>query len=836
MLLVYSVLLYVISVCSAISGLTKRNSTGLTDAVAWDSHSLFIQGQRVFILSAEIHPWRLPGNPDLWADILQKVKSNGFNTVSFYINWAVHYPTPSTNNGKGDFQEGTYRDIQRFIDEAKKAGLWLIARCAEGSLKLMAKRRAVAFLVGLAISQVAFVRITQAIMKAENEFSASAANNIYMQAIIDLYRANGVVVPITHNDQHAGQAGNFSPDRPGTHVDIYCGDSYPQGANRWAQVQAIYYSAHVANAPNNPLCLAEFGGGFLLGWGAAAPGGTGYEKYSNDLTDASYVGLLETIHGSGLYIDPSSVLFGGTNWGQTVEPTVYSSYDYGGGINENRVATPKMNEMRLQGLFLRVSRDLLGATLIANGTNYTSSNSIHTAELRNLDNGAAFYIIRQNASTSTAVTTTLLTVDTSVGPIVIPKSGNITFNGRESKILVTDYIFGTTATHILYSTAEIDATDYIILYGPVGQTGETAFLFGNGPTVSGPPTVLSNFANGILTLSYSLMRGSQFITIKNGAKTIVVTVLDKSTANTWHAPVIAGEGNFGEFFSIGTNQSVLVSGPYLVRTAKISGSTLALTGDLNGTTSVEFLAPSNVQALTWNGVPAPVAKSSHGSFSASLRPQQSGVSLPVLSDWKVSGSLPEIDPAFDDSSFITADLTTTNGGAAKPPDTFRGYLNEGGLYAERIGAHLPGFPDSSWATGTPLAGVSGAGINFYRTTFDLNIPDGVDIPIRLSITPSATASNFRVQIYLNGWQVGKYTNNIGPQTLFVLPAGILRRKSVNTLALSLWSLDAGGASIADLQIVSDGTFSTSLPLEDYASPDYEDQKHLRPVAEFVKPM
>lgn len=26
---------------------------------------------------------------------------------------------------------------------------------------------------------------------------------------------------ITHNDQHAGQAGNFSPDRPGTHVDIY---------------------------------------------------------------------------------------------------------------------------------------------------------------------------------------------------------------------------------------------------------------------------------------------------------------------------------------------------------------------------------------------------------------------------------------------------------------------------------------------------------------------------------------------------------------------------------------------------------------------------------------
>jgi hypothetical protein len=48
-------------------------------------------------------------------------------------------------------------------------------------------------------------------------------------------------------------------------------------------------------------------------------------------------------------------------------------------------------------------------------------------------------------------------------------------------------------------------------------------------------------------------------------------------------------------------------------------------------------------------------------------------------------------------------------------------LNEGGLYAERIGAHLPGFDDSEWADGTPLSGggISEAGVNFYRTTFDL---------------------------------------------------------------------------------------------------------------------
>ena len=49
-------------------------------------------------------------------------------------------------------------------------------------------------------------------------------------------------------------------------------------------------------------------------------------------------------------------------------------------------------------------------------------------------------------------------------------------------------------------------------------------------------------------------------------------------------------------------------------------------------------------------------------------------------------------------------------------------MNEGGLYAERIGAHLPGFDDSSWSDGSPLAadggGLTGAGVNFYRTTFN----------------------------------------------------------------------------------------------------------------------
>jgi len=79
--------------------------------------------------------------------------------------------------------------------------------------------------------------------------------------------------------------------------------------------------------------------------------------------------------------------------------------------------------------------------------------------------------------------------------------------------------------------------------------------------------------------------------------------------------------------------------------------------------------------------------------------------------------------------------------------------------------------------------------------------------------------------------------NLGrPQTLYVLPAGILRRRSANTLGLSLWSLDGSGAKLAGLQLVSDGIFSTSVQFDDYIAFDYPEQEILRPAPVNVLPM
>ncbi|KEQ73527.1 putative beta-galactosidase [Aureobasidium namibiae CBS 147.97] len=143
-------------------------------------------------------------------------------------------------------------------------------------------------------------------------------------------------------------------------------------------------------------------------------------------------------------------------------------------------------------------------------------------------------------------------------------------------------------------------------------------------------------------------------------------------------------------------------------------------------------------------------------------------------------------------------------------DRTRGPLNEGGLYAERQGYHLPGAPTSGWTNSTlgPMAGVTSPGVSFYATTFDLDMPAGYDIPISISFSNATSSSNgsatvaYRSQIFVNGYQFGKYVSNIGPQDVFPVPEGIFNYHGPNYFAVSLWALDEGGAKISNLSLVA----------------------------------
>ncbi|KAI5860679.1 glycoside hydrolase family 35 protein [Durotheca rogersii] len=145
-------------------------------------------------------------------------------------------------------------------------------------------------------------------------------------------------------------------------------------------------------------------------------------------------------------------------------------------------------------------------------------------------------------------------------------------------------------------------------------------------------------------------------------------------------------------------------------------------------------------------------------------------------------------------------LTGNLGGEAYR-DLARGPRNEGALFAERQGYHQPAPPSQAWLPASPIRdGIAAAGVAFYTTTFELDVPAGYDVPLSFVFANSTAGANYRCQLFVNGWQFGKFVANLGPQTNFPVPEGILNHNGVNTVAVTLWSLDEGGARLDGLSL------------------------------------
>lgn len=155
-------------------------------------------------------------------------------------------------------------------------------------------------------------------------------------------------------------------------------------------------------------------------------------------------------------------------------------------------------------------------------------------------------------------------------------------------------------------------------------------------------------------------------------------------------------------------------------------------------------------------------------------------------------------------------------------DPVRGPLNTVGLYGERNGWTLPGYPDGTW---TPVSSLSGtpvsAGVTWYRTSFGLTLPIGQDTSVALRFD-GAPPSGYRVMLFLNGWNLGQYGGGIGPQTDFVLPAGLLHQNGNNTLALAV--IAQGPAVLGPVSLVSEGSQRGGVTVSDVVAPGFDPQR------------
>jgi beta-galactosidase GanA len=157
-------------------------------------------------------------------------------------------------------------------------------------------------------------------------------------------------------------------------------------------------------------------------------------------------------------------------------------------------------------------------------------------------------------------------------------------------------------------------------------------------------------------------------------------------------------------------------------------------------------------------------KEGRGLIHASLS-NRGGKSFAVPITWKIQG----------------------NQGGEDVADPVRGPRNNGGLYGERQGWHLAEHDDRGWSAQPPPAA---AGTQWRRTSFELDVPPGHDASLALTIGDPATPRSpvaYRVLIFVNGWHMGQFVSNIGPQRTFVLPNGVLNPRGRNTIALAVTS-------------------------------------------------
>jgi beta-galactosidase len=359
-----------------------------------------------------------------------------------YFFWSFH----SASEGEFDFETGAH-DIQRLFDYAKDAGLYVIARAgpycnaetSAGGFALWAangqmgnertsdeayyeKWRPWILEVGKIIAKNQITNGGPVILNQhENELTETTYDPnhtlvVYMKQIAQVFEEAGIVVPSSHNEK--GMRGvSWSTDyhNVGGAINIYGLDSYPGGLsctnpNSGFRLVRTYYQWFQNYSFTQPSYMPEFEGGWFQPWG-----GSFYDTCAAELSPEFPDVYYKNNIGSRVTLHNIYMTFGGTNWGHSAAPVVYTSYDYASPLRETREIRDKLKQTKLIGLFTRVSADLLKTYMEGNGTGYTSDSSIFTWSLRNPDTNAGFYVLAHSTSSSRDATTFSLNVTTSAG-------------------------------------------------------------------------------------------------------------------------------------------------------------------------------------------------------------------------------------------------------------------------------------------------------------------------------------------------------------------------------------------------------------------------------------
>ncbi|MGY4719196.1 beta-galactosidase [Naumannella huperziae] len=733
--------------------------------VSYDGDSMIIDGKREYIYAAEYHYFRDP-SPGVWRDKLEKVRAGGYNAVSLYVAWN------QVSARAGEFDWSGVRDLGAVIDYAGELGLFVIVRPGP----FIGAETSAGGLPGwIKASEDPGRGATRTMLDAGREYLASVDEIIaprqwqfggpvigyqvdneycrdnlqrepdraYMAAMVDQVTEDGITVPLTANN-----CGTWDDL-----VDISGKDTYPIGWDCKAPQGRVpdLFEDFWDYKPGTPRYMVEYQGGMFDYWG-----GGGYANCTERYVDGkAEIALRNVALASGYTMQGIYMAVGGTNWGWSASPPLYTSYDYGAGVPEDRVLPAKYYESKARAYFMSTFEPLR-RTDAAPAPAVTDAD-VRVEARRNPETGTQFNFVHHRGDwNARADRSVRVTVPTRTGERTIPAEGTpeLRVGPRESRTVLTDYIFGSgdggnPGAELAYTTSDlmVDAPGrgrgrLGVLYGTKGDAGQTVLRYRGTrqPKVSvdgGEVSTTWDRATGELRLDYR-HDGVATVTIDGGGyRDLTLVIADSERAQRfWVLPADDGP--------------LVIEGPDLVRSATLSAGRLTLTGDTTGAgrTVTAHGRAANATAITWNG---------DGIRAGAELPAPAELTLPELTDWRRSPVDPQTAPGFDDSGWVRADRTTTNYQVVPQTPV--------SLYADDYGFHT--------------------GDIFYRGRFSTD-----RIPTRLDLTAhfSSDGSGGDYSVWLNGVFLGSH-GTTGQQNAveksFAIPAGTVRPNRPNVLAIQL---------------------------------------------------
>jgi len=652
---------------------------GTPKTITWDQHSMMVDGERIVVWSGEIHPFRLP-SPSLWRDVIQKMKASGFNGVAFYFDWGYHSSAP------GVYDFSNVRNVERALEIAAEEGMYVIARTGPyvnaeltggGYPGWMLRQRGEArtddplYLAAtdewmsqinpiIARHQLTTGGGTVIAYQLENELGKVEPKHVrQMEHLAKKAREDGITVPFFHNA--AGRLPDWTPKNstaPWANsgpTDMYAFDGYPGGtcnvhadpsgpsiAPDWGIYGKGGTKVGSLSSPNTPGFAAELGGGWFDYWGSngtydctSKRQGVGYQRvfYGTNLINRI------TIH--NIYMT-----FGGTSWGWLAGPVVYTSYDYGAAISEDRGLRDKAYALKQQGMFVQAAEKVLGE--MDKGPVITPS-SDKVQIYHNINPSLGTHVLFAVHNPSNRLTDDAFSFD------LTTKDGSYKIasrlNGQDAKFFLAAYEME--RQHLVYSTSELQThlqqgeRDVVLLQGRTGEAGETVLRYSSAPKVtvlSGKVSSKFDAKKGDLRLNYTHQGLTRVLISGGGRAPMLLLLADEPTSwRFWRQDTEAG--------------AVLQHTPALVRHADLNGTALALTGDTTEDSTIDIWSPVALDSVTFNGEALHLTPQADGSYQTTPVRGPEAFTLPKLADldWTRRFDSLEADPAFDDSQWVRAD-------------------------------------------------------------------------------------------------------------------------------------------------------------------------------------